>query len=122
MVGTFSGMRFEKAGQNANAILYQGKTVNYSFILKENNAPVDVTDWSAKLQARREACSSEVLVEFDSDDGSIVVGTTDGKFTLVKTATETADIEAFTGVYDLEITNEFATHNAIYFKKSRWIY
>lgn len=109
MVGTFSGMIVGKAGLDANITLFQGKTVDYTFILKENNIPVDVTGWSAALQARVSVCSTEVLVDFNSGDSSIVVGTTDGKFTLAKTDAETAAIDAFEGVYDMEITKDDGT-------------
>jgi len=68
-------------------------------------APIDVTGYSAKLQARLTADAATPMVSFQSPSSGITVGTTNGKFTFAMTATATAALTPAIGVYDFEITN-----------------
>jgi hypothetical protein len=63
----------------------------------------DITDWSARMQVRRTAKSEEVVLSFTSDDGSIVVGTTDGLVTVTGLATLLTELPTKPCVYDLEL-------------------
>lgn len=63
---------------------------------------VDVTGYEARLQVREYSYSTETLVDVDSDDGHITVGTTDGTFTIEFSNAETAAWTWREGVFDLE--------------------
>jgi hypothetical protein len=62
--------------------------------------PFDVTGWSAKLQVRRTYASGPLLTLTDGD--GILVGTTDGSFTVQMTGEQTQVLDS--GVWDLVVT------------------
>lgn len=66
--------------------------------------PIDVTGYSAHLQVRATPDDTSVVLELQSTDGSITVGTTDGKFTLHVAAADTALLAPVVAVYDLFVT------------------
>lgn len=104
MAGTTSGINITKNGDDVDIVLYQGKTVNFE-IIWGGNSPIDVTGFSAKMQARESASATTALVEFSTSNGRIAVGSTNGKFTISMSAAESAALKAFVGIYDFEITN-----------------
>lgn len=104
MVGTTSGVSVTKNRNDNDIVLYQGKTVNFE-VIWGGSTPINVTGYSAKLQARETATSANPMVTFQSPSSGIIVGTTDGKFTFSMTATATAALTPAVGVYDFEITS-----------------
>lgn len=64
---------------------------------------IDVTGCTAKMQFRRTAQSAHVLLEASTDNGKLVVGTTDGNVTLTLTATDTAALKNDCA-YDCKLT------------------
>lgn len=64
--------------------------------------PVDVTDYTARMQVREDYDLDPVL-DLTSAAGDIDVGTDDGTFTVEVSAVETAALTIETGYYDLEI-------------------
>ena len=88
-----------------NFSLIQGDTFNTSPAWKINNSYVNVTGYSAKMQVRQAVTSVSVIVELSSANGRIVVGTTDGKFTMTLSSTDTAALAPGNYIYDLEITS-----------------
>ena len=101
MAGTTSGVKISKNQCDTDIILYQGKTVNFS-VIWGGDTPIDVTGYSARLQARETADAATALVDLSNGSG-ITVGTTDGLFTISMSATDSAAVAAFVGVYDFEI-------------------
>lgn len=104
MAGTTSGVSISKNGDDVDIIIYQGKTVNFE-IIWGGSAPIDVTGFSAKLQARQAASSSAILAEFSNANSRISVGGADGKFTISMSATDSANLKPCVGIYDFEITD-----------------
>jgi hypothetical protein len=109
MTGTTSGVTITKNKSDIDIVVYQGKTINFE-VIWGGSTPVDVTGFSAKLQARETAASVTTLFSVTNGAG-ITVGTTDGKFTISMTATNTAALTPSVGVYDFEIT---APSGAVY--------
>ena len=88
-----------------NISIYQGDTFSTAPAWKINNSYVNVTGYTAKMQVRQDVDSASTIVELSTDNGRIVTGTTDGKFTLTLTAAETTPLPPGNYVYDLEITS-----------------
>lgn len=101
MAGTTSGVKITKNVDAVDIILYQGKTVNFS-VVWGGDTPIDVTGYSARLQARETPASASALISLTQASG-ITVGTTNGLFTISMSATATAAVAPFVGVYDFEI-------------------
>jgi len=107
MSGTTSGVKIEKNLDDVDITLYQGKTVNFS-ITWGGTAPIDVTGFSAKLQARKDY-STPVLVEIIGAPQGL-----NGIITFSMTASASAAIAPFEGVYDLElVTSASAVHQVM---------
>lgn len=104
MAGTTSGISISKNGDDVDIVLYQGKTVSFE-IIWGGSAPINVSGFSAKMQARESAAATTALAEFSTSNGRISVGGANGKFTISMTAADSAALKAFVGIYDFEITN-----------------
>lgn len=89
-----------------NFTINQGATFSTPLTWKDaNNNPIDVTGYSAKLIARLNTVDDPVLLEMSDVNSRIVVGTTDGRFTLQMTAAETAALDFDKAKYQMEITS-----------------
>lgn len=66
--------------------------------------PVDLTNYSARMQVRPETDASEVMVELTTENGRLTLGGAAGTIDIEIEAsvTETFDVD---GVYDLKIYN-----------------
>lgn len=104
MAGTTSGVSISKNGGDIDIVLYQGKTINFE-IIWGGGAPIDVSGFAAKMQARESTSSSSALAEFSDANSRISVGGADGKFTISMSATDSAALKPCVGVYDFEITD-----------------
>jgi hypothetical protein len=87
-----------------NIKVYQGATFELAPQWKIDGKYVNVTGYSANMIVRNSPTSPASIVTLSSANGRIVVGTTDGKFTLQLTAAETTVLNAGQYVYDLEVT------------------
>jgi hypothetical protein len=92
-----------------NFSLIQGYTFNTSPAWKINNSYVNVTGYSAKMQVRQAVTSTSVILEMSTANGRIVAGTTDGKFTITLSATNSAALPPGNYIYDLDITSPSGT-------------
>jgi hypothetical protein len=75
----------------------------------EYNEPVDLTGYTARMQIREKLDSSTVIHELTTENGGIVIDTTNYKVTVVISAADTALFTFNTAVYSLELispTNE----------------
>ena len=70
-----------------------------------NSTPIDVTNYTAKLQIRNRIESENTLLELSTGNGGIIIGNIDGKITIkIDAATSSAFIWS-EGIYALEITS-----------------
>jgi hypothetical protein len=88
-----------------NIKVYQGSTFSLAPQWKIDGEYVNVTGYSANMVVRNSPTSSTSIITLSSNNGRIVIGTTNGKFTLNITAGDTTALAAGQYVYDLEVTN-----------------
>lgn len=93
-----------------NFSLYQGATFSEPVTLKDSSGtPLDLTGYSARLQARREISDTTPVFSLDSTTGGIVLGGTAGTITLSMPAAATAalpvDWDGEYWVHDLLLTD-----------------
>lgn len=69
----------------------------------ENSDPIDLTNFTARLQARVHIKDSETFIDLTTENGGITLGGATGEIVLFMAAETTELIEAEEGVYDLEI-------------------
>lgn len=83
----------------------QGATFRLLATWKDgNNAPIDLTSYTARMQVRRTYNSPDPpLLTFTTENGGITLGGTAGTVSVLGLATITDDIPAKPGVYDLEL-------------------
>ena len=81
----------------------QGATFNLLLTWKINTVPVNLTNWTARLQARIDVEDTEVILSLTTSNGGITLGGSAGTISLDQTATQTALLPAGTYVYDLEL-------------------
>lgn len=65
--------------------------------------PVNLTGWTARMQARRNVGDAVVLFNLTTENGGITLGGTAGTIELVITSTETATFAWKNAVWDLEL-------------------
>jgi hypothetical protein len=104
MAGTTSGVAISKNNADVDIILYQGKTVNFE-VIWGGASPINVTGFSARLQAREFAKSATAFLDLSSTNGFITVGSSNGKFTIAMSASQSALLTPAVGVYDFEIVD-----------------
>jgi predicted MFS family arabinose efflux permease len=81
----------------------QGATFNLLLTWKIDNVPVNLTNWTARLQARVDVEDTETVLTLTTENGGITLGGALGTISLDRTATQTALLPAGTYVYDLEL-------------------
>ena len=85
-------------------VIEEGATFDITFTyLDKDGVAIDVTGYSAKMDIK-ESVGGTVIDDLTSTGSEITVGTTDGTFQIVITATNTDAYDFDWGVYDLEIT------------------
>lgn len=88
-----------------NFNLTQGDTFSTAPAWKINGNYVNVTGYTAKMDLKIAPTSTSTIFELSTENGRITTGTTDGKFTLNITSTDSATIPPGNYVYDLDITS-----------------
>ena len=91
------------AAGTLNFTIEQGATFNLLLTWEIDNIPVNITNWTARLQARVDVEDSEVILSLTTSNGGITLGGAAGTISLDQTATQTALLPAGTYVYDLEL-------------------
>ena len=68
---------------------------------------IDITSYTAAMMARRKVADTSTLFSLSSAGASpaIIVGTTDGKFTVTISAAVSAALDFETAVYDFKVTS-----------------
>ncbi len=92
--------------QELDILLYRGDSFTHQLIWKDlTGTPIDLSDYSARMQVRRSLASSAFICEVtDLFNGQLVLGGKAGTIDIVLTPSET-DIETEENVYDLEVTS-----------------
>ena len=82
----------------------QGATFNLLLTWKINDVAVNLTGYSARLQARVDVEDTETILSLTTDaNGGITLGGALGTISLDRTATQTAVLQTGEFVYDLEL-------------------
>jgi predicted MFS family arabinose efflux permease len=81
----------------------QGATFNLLLTWKINNVPVNLTGYTARLQARVDVEDTEVILSMTTSNGGITLGGSAGTISLDQSAVQTTLLPAGTYVYDLEL-------------------
>jgi hypothetical protein len=81
----------------------QGATFNLLLTWKIDDVPVNITNWTARLQARVDVEDAEVILSLTTSNGGITLGGALGTISLDQTATQTALLPAGGYIYDLEM-------------------
>lgn len=85
-----------------NFTIEQGATFNLLMTWKIDNVPVNLTGYTARLQARIDVDETETILSLTTGAG-ITLGGAAGTITLDQTATQTAVLPKGEYVYDLEL-------------------
>lgn len=82
----------------------QGATFNLLLTWEIDGVPVNITNWTARLQARVDVEETETILSLTSAaGGGITLGGAAGTISLDRTATQTALLPAGGYIYDLEL-------------------
>jgi hypothetical protein len=87
-----------------NLTCYQGATFDQTFTVSIDNAPMNLTGYSAAMQVRETIDSSSAAVSLTNGSG-ITLGGTAGTIQVVIAATATSALTEDQYVYDLELTS-----------------
>lgn len=86
-----------------NLEIEQGTTFTQTFVKKDGGGlPVNLTDYTARMQIRPSISSGTVMLELTTENGGILLGGVTGEITLVFTEANTKALTR-NGVYDLEL-------------------
>jgi hypothetical protein len=85
-----------------NFTIEQGATFNLLMTWRIDNVPVNLTGYTARLQARIDVDETETILSLTTGAG-ITLGGAAGTITLDQTATQTALLPKGEYVYDLEL-------------------
>lgn len=87
----------------------QGSTFNPTLTWKIDNAPVDITGYSARLQVRETHDSDEYIINLTNLNGGITLGGSAGTIDLYISASDTSAALPGDHVYDLEMISSNST-------------
>jgi len=101
MSGTTSGVLFRKSGSDTHMTVFRGKSLNFE-VIWGGTAPIDITGYTAKLQARDAA--GQLMLELSTANGRVANGGGNGRFTFTAPPSVTQGVNA-PGTYELELTS-----------------
>jgi len=86
-------------------LIPKGSTFSRTLTYKVNGSAVNLTGYTARMQARPNHKSTTVVLDLTTANSKITLGGTTGTITLNLTATETSAITQTTLVHDLELVS-----------------
>jgi len=86
-----------------NFICPQGSTFSKSLTWTIDNSPVNLQNYSARMQVREKYSSKIAVVDINTENGGIVLGGEEGTISLYIDDQKTENIVAKKYVYDLEL-------------------
>lgn len=87
-----------------NLTMWQGASWDYTLTWTTNGTPVNLTDFTARMDVRVSHASSTTVLELTSGSG-ITLGGTAGTILLEASPAETAGVPSGQYVYDLELVS-----------------
>lgn len=87
-----------------NLTMYQGASWDYTLTWTTNGTPVDLTNYTARMDVRVSHHANTAVLELASGSG-ITLGGTAGTILLEASAVETAGVPSGQYVYDLELVS-----------------
>lgn len=98
------------AAANYDFEIEQGSDLLKPFVWKDSTGtPVDLSNYTAKLQVRRSASSPDVLFEMSTANGRISIIPSTGKVILIFKSTDTSPLTWKQGKYDLDLISAAGT-------------
>jgi hypothetical protein len=89
-----------------NFLCEQGATFTREITwLDSEGVPVNLTNYTARMQVRATASAASTLISLTSSGGDITLGGTAGTINITISATATAGVAAGCYVYDLELVD-----------------
>jgi hypothetical protein len=101
MSGTTSGVIFSRTGEDTNMRIFRGKTLSFS-IIWGGSTPIDITGYSASLQARDRL--GALMLDLSTSNGGIVIDGPNGTLTFAADPALTDQVIT-AGRYEVEMTN-----------------
>lgn len=97
-------------GRYDGLVIYQGATFDVTFTWRQTavppallGLPVDLTGYTARMQARVAIASTDTLIDLTTENGKLILGGMDGTVRLLLSDVETAALTWSRGVWDLEL-------------------
>lgn len=87
-----------------NLVVPQATTFNFQFVIKTDNIPWDLTNYTATMTVRPFVGSATTTLLATTANGKITLGASTGRITVSFTALET-DIKAESYAYDLVVNS-----------------
>jgi hypothetical protein len=86
-------------------LMPKGSTFSRTLTWKISGSAVNLTDYTARMQARASVTSETVVLDLTTANGKITLGGTAGTITLTLSAAETAAVTQQSLAYDLELVS-----------------
>ena len=86
-------------------LMPKGSTFSRTLTWKVSGSPVNLTNYTARMQARTSHVSGTVVLDLTTANSKITLGGAAGTITLSLSATDTAAITAQSLSYDLELVS-----------------
>jgi hypothetical protein len=86
-------------------LMPKGSTFSRTLTWKISGSAVNLTDYTARMQARASVTSATVVLDLTTANGKITLGGTAGTITLTLSAAETAAVTQQSLAYDLELVS-----------------
>jgi FlaG/FlaF family flagellin (archaellin) len=86
-------------------LIPKGSTFSRILTWKVSGSPVNLTNYTARMQARTSAISGTAVIDMTTANSKITLGGTAGTITLNLSAAETAAITQTSLAYDLELVS-----------------
>ena len=86
-------------------LMPKGSTFSRTLTWKVSGSPVNLTDYTARMQARTSHISGTTVLDMTTANSKITLGGTAGTITLSLSASETAAITQSSLAYDLELVS-----------------
>ncbi len=88
-----------------NIVCPQGTTLPVQLTYSENDTPVDLFGYTARMQVREKYASATPVLTLTTENGGIILGGVAGTINILASATATAALVAKEYVYDLELVS-----------------
>jgi hypothetical protein len=89
--------------------IFQGDDQGNLFVWTDNaGTPINITGYTAAMMVRAQDYTTPPLLTLTTENGGIVLGTTDGTINLVMSNSQTSALDFVTGVWDIYLISPAA--------------